>query len=126
MAIFDIKLNTNIFATWMFQTLVFFSFLSVTQMFVILFGPAGMVLNIISLSLQLVTFGVIVPKAMLSEFYQTVGSSFPATYVADGYYTIIFGGIDLSHDMKTLLIISISTICIAMGRIAVQRALKHN
>lgn len=122
MALFDIKLNTNIFATWMFQTLVFFSFLSVTQMFVILFGPAGMVFNIISLSLQLVTFGVIVPKVMLSDFYQTVGSYFPATYVADGYYTIIFGGIDLSHDMKILLIISISTICIAMGRIALQKS----
>ena len=51
-----------------------FSFLSVTQMFIVLFGPAGMVFNIISLSIQLVTFGVIVPKALLSNFYQTVGS----------------------------------------------------
>ena len=69
-----------------------FSFLSVTQMFIVLFGPAGMMFNIISLSVQLVTCGVIVPKALLSNFYQTVGSLFPGTYVADGYQTIIFGG----------------------------------
>ncbi|EEM13537.1 MULTISPECIES: YhgE/Pip domain-containing protein [Bacillus] len=124
MSLFDIKLNTNLFETWMFQTLVFFSFLSVTQMFVVLFGPAGMVFNIISLSLQLVTFGVIVPKAMLSDFYQIVGSYFPATYVSDGYYTVIFGGTDLSHDMNILLFISIITIFIAMGRIVLQKNTK--
>ncbi|PFM64213.1 hypothetical protein COJ48_11180 [Bacillus cereus] len=124
MSLFDIKLNTNVFETWVFQTLVFFSFLSLTQMFVVLFGPAGMVFNIISLSLQLVTFGVIVPKAMLSDFYQTVGSYFPATYVADGYYTVIFGGSDLSHDMNILLFVSLITIGIAMGRIIIQKNTK--
>lgn len=92
MTVFNVKLNTSLFETWIFQTLVFFSFLSVTQMFIVLFGPAGMMFNIISLSVQLVTCGVIVPKALLSHFYQTVGSLFPGTYVADGYQTIIFGG----------------------------------
>ncbi|MRB31536.1 hypothetical protein GH891_33975, partial [Bacillus thuringiensis] len=72
MTVFNVKLNTSLFETWIFQTLVFFSFLSVTQMFIVLFGPAGMMFNIISLSVQLVTCGVIVPKALLSHFYQTV------------------------------------------------------
>lgn len=121
MTLFDIKLNTSMFETWMFQTLVFFSFLSVTQMFIVLFGPAGMIFNIISLSIQLVTFGVIVPKALLSNFYQTVGSFFPATYVADGYQTIIFGGTNLSDDMNILLLASIITIFIAMGKIVLQK-----
>ncbi|MBE5107519.1 ABC transporter permease [Bacillus thuringiensis] len=124
MTLFNIKLNTSLFETWIFQTLVFFSFLSVTQMFIVLFGPAGMVFNIISLSIQLVTFGVIVPKALLSNFYQTVGSFFPGTYVADGYQTIIFGGKDLSHDMNILLCTSILTIFIAMGRIILQKNIK--
>jgi YhgE/Pip-like protein len=126
MTLFNIKLNTNLFETWMFQTLVLFSFLSVTQMFVILFGPAGMVFNIISLSLQLVTSGIIVPKAMLSDFYQTLGYYFPATYVADGYYTVIFGGTDLLPNMNILLFISIITIFIAMGRIVLQKNKKMN
>ncbi|GAB1768813.1 YhgE/Pip domain-containing protein [Priestia megaterium] len=121
---FDIKFTTNLFETWVFQTLVFFSFLSLTQMFVVLFGPAGMVFNIISLSMQLVTFGVIVPKAMLSNFYQAVGSYFPATYVSDGYYTVIFGGTSLSHDMNILLIVSLATIFIAIGKVALQPGIK--
>ncbi|PEA92570.1 hypothetical protein CON66_29015 [Bacillus cereus] len=124
MTIFNVKLNTSLFETWIFQTLVFFSFLSVTQMFIVLFGPAGMVFNIISLSIQLVTFGIIVPKALLSNFYQTVGSFFPGTYVADGYQTIIFGGGNLSHDMNILLCTSIITILIAVGRIMLQRGSK--
>jgi len=121
---FNIKLNTNLFETWVFQTLVFFSFLCLTQMFVVLFGPAGMVFNIVSLSMQLVTFGVIVPKTMLSNFYQTVGSYFPATYVADGYYTVIFGGTSLSHDMSILLLVSLVTVCIAIGKVAIQPGTK--
>ncbi len=37
MTLFNVKLNTSLFETWVFQTLVFFSFLSVTQMFIVLF-----------------------------------------------------------------------------------------
>ena len=51
--------------------------------------------NIISLSLQLVSSGVIVPHEMLSKTYQTIGGLFPATYAANGYYTTIFGGVSL-------------------------------
>ena len=32
---------------------------------------------------------------MLSKTYQTIGGLFPATYAANGYYTIIFGGVSL-------------------------------
>ena len=32
---------------------------------------------------------------MLSKTYQTIGGLFPATYAANGYYTIIFGGVNL-------------------------------
>lgn len=36
-----------------------------------------MIFNIISLSLQLVSSGVIVPHEMLSKTYQTIGELFP-------------------------------------------------
>jgi YhgE/Pip-like protein len=117
LAIFNIELNTTLFETGLFQILVYFSFLSLTQMFVILFGPGGMLFNIIFLSLQLVTSGVIVPKAMLSGFYQMIGSYLPATYAADGYYTVIFGGGNLANDMIILLVISAVTLFIALIRI---------
>ena len=121
LAIFNIEMNTTLFETGVFQILVYFSFLSFTQMFVVLFGPGGMLFNILSLSLQLVTSGVIVPKVMLSNFYQTVSSYLPATYAADGYYTVIFGGESLTTDMITLLLISAVTLFVALIRIFLQK-----
>lgn len=121
MLIFTIHLNTTEFQTWLFQTLVFFAFLSVTQMFVILFGSTGMLFNIISLSVQLVTSGVIVPRVMLSSFYQTVGSYFPATYAANGYYTVIFGGEGLSNEMMVLVVISAITLLVAYVKVVFQK-----
>lgn len=121
LAIFNIELNTAFFATGIFQVLVYFSFLSLTQMFVILFGPVGMLFNITALSLQLVTSGVIVPKAMLSSFYQTIGCYLPATYAADGYYTVIFGGESLTSDMLTLLLVSGVTLFVAFIRITLSK-----
>lgn len=117
LAIFNIELNTALIETGIFQILVYFSFLSLTQMFVILFGPGGMLFNILTLSLQLVTSGVIIPKTMLSSFYQTVGSYLPATYAADGYYSVIFGGKSLTTDMMALLLVSAVTLFVALIRI---------
>lgn len=121
LAIFNIKMNTSFFETGIFQILVYFSFLSLTQMFLVLFGPFGMLFNILCLSLQLVTSNVIVPKVMLSNFYQSVGSYLPATYVADGYYTVIFGGENLTTDMIILLFISAATLFVSLLRIVLQK-----
>jgi uncharacterized phage infection (PIP) family protein YhgE len=120
LSIFNIKMNTALFETGTFQILVYFSFLSLTQMFIVIFGPGGMLFNILCLSLQLVTSGVIVPKTMLSSFYQTVGSYLPATYAADGYYTVIFGGESLTPDMIPMLLVSVVTIFVALIKIVLQ------
>ncbi|MEI2365110.1 YhgE/Pip domain-containing protein [Niallia circulans] len=117
-AIFNIELHTSIIESGIFQIFVYFSFLSLTQMFVILFGPGGMLFNILALSLQLVTSGVIIPKTMLSSFYQTIGSYLPATYASNGYYSLIFGGNSLTTEMMALLIVSAVTLFVALFRIA--------
>ncbi|MEK4750887.1 ABC transporter permease [Niallia sp. FSL W8-0177] len=117
-AIFNIELHISIMESGIFQIFVYFSFLSLTQMFVILFGPGGMLFNILVLSLQLVTSGVIIPKAMLSSFYQTIGSYLPATYASNGYYSLIFGGKSLTTEMMALLIVSTVTLFVALFRIA--------
>jgi uncharacterized phage infection (PIP) family protein YhgE len=117
-AIFNIELHTSIIESGIFQIFVYFSFLSLTQMFVILFGPGGMLFNILALSLQLVTSGVIIPKTMLSSFYQTIGSYLPATYASNGYYSLIFGGKSLTTEMMALLIVSTVTLFVALFRIA--------
>nr|WP_106779470.1 ABC transporter permease [Lysinibacillus timonensis] len=120
--LFNIELTTSLFQTWLFQATVFFAFLSLTQLFVILFGTAGMVFNITLLSMQLVTSGAIVPKVMLSNFYQTIGSYLPATYAVNGYFTVTFGGDNLSFDISLLLIISVVTISIALIKVIFQKS----
>ncbi|MEI5893923.1 hypothetical protein DXB51_16425 [Bacillus cereus] len=102
------------------MTIVFFAFLSLTQMFIAVFGNAGMIFNIISLSLQLVSSGVIVPHEMFSKTYQTIGELFPATYAANGYYTIIFWGVSLEKNIISLLVIILVTQLVAVITVSVK------
>ncbi|TKH17217.1 hypothetical protein FC699_02050 [Bacillus wiedmannii] len=107
------------------MTIVFFAFLSLTQMFITVFGNAGMIFNIISLSLQLVSSGVIVPHEMLSKTYETIGELFPATYAANGYYTIIFWGVSLEKNIISLLVIILVTQLIAVITVSIKGIVKR-
>ncbi|MFK4469654.1 YhgE/Pip domain-containing protein [Bacillus sp. RC252] len=122
---FHIEVQETVWNIWMFQAIVFFAFLSLTQMFITVFGNAGMLFNIISLSLQLVSSGVMVPHAMLSKTYQTIGELFPATYAANGYYTIIFGGISLEENIISLLLIILVTQLVAGITIGIKGIVKR-
>lgn len=124
MKVFQIEAQETVWNVWVFQAIVFFAFLSLTQMFITLFGNAGMLFNIISLSLQLVSSGVMVPHAMLSKTYQTIGELFPATYAANGYYTIIFGGGSLKENIISLLFIIIITQIVALVAMGILFVLK--
>jgi len=104
--IFNIELQQGIFTAWWFQSLLFFTFLSITQMFVAVFGNVGMVLNIITMATQLVSSGAMVPRELLSDFYLKIGSLLPATYGADGYFSLVFGGGNLIKDAFSLLLIT--------------------
>ncbi|WP_140420390.1 YhgE/Pip domain-containing protein [Bacillus cereus] len=121
---FQIEMHETVWSVWIFQAIVFFAFLSVTQMFLTVFGNAGMIFNIISLSLQLVSSGVIVPHEMLSKTYQTIGELFPATYAANGYYTIIFGGVSLERNIISLLVIVLVTQLVAVMTLAIKGIVK--
>ena len=107
------------------MTIVFFAFLSLTQMFITVFGNAGMIFNIISLSLQLVSSGVIVLHEMLSKTYETIGELFPATYAANGYYTIIFGGVSLEKNIISLLVIILVTQLVAVITVSIKGIVKR-
>ena len=122
---FQIEMHETVGGIWVFQAIVFFAFLSLTQMFITVFGNAGMIFNIISLSLQLVSSGVIVPHEMLSKTYQTIGELFPATYAANGYYTIIFGGVNLEKNIISLLFIILVTQLVAGITIGIKVIVKR-
>ncbi|MES5941819.1 MULTISPECIES: ABC transporter permease [unclassified Bacillus cereus group] len=122
---FQIEIHEAVWSIWVFQAIVFFAFLSLTQMFITVFGNAGMIFNIISLSLQLVSSGVIVPHEMLSKAYQTIGGLFPATYAANGYYTIIFGGVSLEKNIISLLVIILLTQLVAVITVSIKGIVKR-
>ena len=81
-------------------TIVFFAFLSLTQMV------------------------VTVPHEMLSKTYQTISELFPATYAANGYYTIIFGGVNLERNIISLLVIVLVTQSVAVMTLAIKGMVK--
>ncbi|OEH85119.1 hypothetical protein BHU72_05775 [Desulfuribacillus stibiiarsenatis] len=120
MGLFSLDIKTSVLTAWSLQTLVFFAFLSLSQMWLYLFGKAGMLLNILSLSIQLVTSGVVVPREMLSDFYYLISSLLPATYAADSYFTVIFGGGPLQSNMTILLAMILVTQIVVMIRVFLQ------
>ncbi|MBS9806427.1 hypothetical protein ACFU6E_24275 [Bacillus cereus] len=84
-----------------------------------------MIFNIISLSLQLVSSGVIVPHEMLSKTYQTIGELFPATYAVNGYYTIIFGGTGLGNNIISLSLIILVTQLVSVIALSIKEMVKR-
>ncbi|WP_285396497.1 ABC transporter permease [Lysinibacillus sp. fls2-241-R2A-57] len=124
MHLFNISSEQSFFSIYLFQALMFWAFLCLAQAFVIVFGNLGMIFNICALSIQLVTSGVLVPQAMLSDFYNKLASLLPATYGADGYYTIIFGGSsdNLISNSSSLGIIIAVTLAISTMVVAFKRS----
>ncbi|MGE7090367.1 YhgE/Pip domain-containing protein [Lysinibacillus sp. NPDC048646] len=124
MHLFHISSEEGFLTIYLFQSLLFWAFLCLVQVFVLIFGNIGMVFNICALSLQLVSSGVLVPKVMLSDFYIRLASLLPATYGADGYYTIIFGGNadSLSANSRSLAIIIAITLTISIVAVALKRS----
>lgn len=127
MYLFNISSQVNFLSVYLLQALMFWAFLCLAQAFIIIFGNLGMIFNICALSMQLVTSGALVPQAMLSDFYNKLASLLPATYGADGYFTIIFGGSTdhLMSDCSSLgmiiaVTLTISTIVIALKKSKVQ------
>lgn len=62
---------------------------------------------------------------MLSKTYQTIGELFPATYAANGYYTIIFGGVSLEKNIISLLVIILVTQLVAVITVSIKGIVKE-
>jgi uncharacterized phage infection (PIP) family protein YhgE len=96
---------------WLFSMLMLLTFMFFAQLFLLLLGMAGMFVNMMMLSLQLVTSGTIVPREVLSSFFKSLGDYLPATYAVDGLFNLGFGGIQTGHDVGILfLILAISAV----------------
>ncbi|MFY0545047.1 YhgE/Pip domain-containing protein [Brevibacillus sp. H7] len=113
--------DTGFVAIWLYLSLIIWTFLSVAQIFLLWFGPAGMLFNIIVLSIQLVTSGAMVPRELLSGFYAAISEYLPATYAVEGLMNLLFGGPDVLNDVGTLGVISFVAVAIGASAVAVKR-----
>ncbi|MEF3307980.1 ABC transporter permease [Paenibacillus sp. GYB004] len=96
-------------ALWGFLTLCLLAFLFFSQLFLLLLGNAGMLLNIIALSAQLVSSGAMVPRELLNGFYRGLGDYLPATYAVEGNMNLLFGGPGAAGASWSLLLIVLVT-----------------
>ncbi|QGQ93723.1 DUF3533 domain-containing protein [Paenibacillus psychroresistens] len=94
-------------AIWGFQALFLATFMFVAQLFLQIFGMAGMLFNIILLSAQLVSSGAIVPRELLDGFYQNLGNYLPATYAVEGIMDLLFGGPSMTSSVNGLVVICV-------------------
>ncbi|MGG1553785.1 YhgE/Pip domain-containing protein [Paenibacillus ferrarius] len=108
-------------ALWGFESLFLLTFAWVAQMFLTLFGNAGMLFNIAMLSLQLVSSGAIVPRELLSDFYHNVSDYFPATYAVNGLMNILFGGPDVGREAGALILIAVIALAIDVLIVSVKK-----
>ncbi|MBD3919408.1 ABC transporter permease [Paenibacillus sp. PR3] len=99
------QMESGFLLFWLFSMLMLLTFMFFAQLFLLLLGMAGMFVNMMMLSLQLVTSGTIVPREVLSGFFKSLGQYLPATYAVDGLFNLGFGGIQTGHDVAILFII---------------------
>lgn len=119
------QLEKGFVTMWSYQFLFILTFMFVAQMFLLMFGPAGMLLNIILLSVQLVTSGAMVPRELLSDFYQGLGSYLPATYAVNGLLDILFGGPGFGANAQALCWITLAASAIGTAVVAIPRGIKR-
>lgn len=108
------QVDKGFIALWGFESLFLLTFALVAQMFLTLFGNAGMLFNIAMLSLQLVSSGAIVPRELLSNFYHSISNFFPATYAVNGLMSILFGGPGVGSEVGFLVLIAAVALSIDM------------
>ncbi|MCQ4088474.1 YhgE/Pip domain-containing protein [Saccharibacillus sp. JS10] len=121
-AAFGGQMAQGFLSLWGFQALFLLTFMFVAQTFLFLFDMAGMLFNILVLSVQLVSSGAMMPRELLPEFYQALGHIFPATYAVDGLMNVLFGGTGTSGDVVALLLI----IAVSLVLIVIATALRRD
>lgn len=113
---------SSFLALWGFEALVVLTFILVSQLFLLLFGMAGMALNIMILAAQLVTSGAIMPRELLPEFYGLISLSFPATYAVEGAMNLLFGGPSAGPAILNLTVILTAALVLGTAATAIRQS----
>ncbi|GAB2716972.1 YhgE/Pip domain-containing protein [Paenibacillus thermoaerophilus] len=120
LTLLGVEAEAGFWMLWAFEALMLLAFILVSQMFLLLFGEAGMVFNILLLSMQLVSSGALVPRDLLSDFFYDLGVILPATYAAEGGMNVLFGGPSVTHSVSGLLALAAAGLLIGTLAVALR------
>ncbi len=109
---------------WLFEAFFMWVFMLMAQWFLIAFGNAGMLFNIIALSVQLVTSGAIIPRELINTAYHNISNVMPATYAVQGLMNVLYGGPSISEASTMLLAITGTLIVLTIVVVAIPRGKK--
>ncbi|MCL4352162.1 MAG: hypothetical protein M1318_05895, partial [Firmicutes bacterium] len=87
---------------WTFEWLASASFMYVAQIATLLFGPRGIVANLVVLIISIVSSGAIVPPQLLSAYFLGLRRILPGTYAVNGTFNVLFGGTGTTEDVVRL------------------------
>lgn len=113
--VFGGQMESGFASFWLFHWLTVMTFMFFAQMILIVVGMAGMFVNMAVLSVQLVSSGTIVPKQMLSGFYQAIAHYLPATYSVEGLMNLQFGGTHTLYNAGMLIVFTIGSVGIGFA-----------
>ncbi|WP_157729400.1 YhgE/Pip domain-containing protein [Tumebacillus algifaecis] len=119
--LFDVEPAAGFWSLCGFLILTLFAFISFAQMFLFLFGQAGMLFNIVALSLQLATSGTMLPRELLSDTFYAIGNYLPATYAVLGNMNLLFGGTGTSGAVSSLLWIMVASLGVSVIGVLIHR-----
>jgi hypothetical protein len=106
---------------WTFEWLASASFMYVAQIATLLFGPRGIVANLVVLIISIVSSGAIVPPQLLSAYFLGLRRILPGTYAVNGTFNVLFGGTGTTEDVVRLFSIVIVSILLSALIVLVKR-----
>ncbi|SDT02505.1 YhgE/Pip C-terminal domain-containing protein [Paenibacillaceae bacterium GAS479] len=116
------KMESGFLAFWLFELLMLLTFMLTAQMFIYVLGMAGMLLNVLFMSLQLVSSGTTVPRELLPPFFHDIGTFLPATYSIQGIMNLLFGGPSSSQDVLILVMMAAAALIISIAAVGLRKS----
>ncbi|QJC53676.1 ABC transporter permease [Paenibacillus albicereus] len=117
------QMESGFLSVWLFMLLVLLSFMLVAQMVLQVLGMAGMFLNIILLSMQLVSSGAMLPRELLPPFYHGIGEWLPATRAVEGMMSLLFGGPSAGPDVLALALTGAAALVVSLAAVALKKGM---
>ncbi|OKP99085.1 YhgE/Pip domain-containing protein [Paenibacillus sp. P46E] len=97
---------------WLLHALELFAAIQFTSIFCLLFGQAGMMLNLPLLLIQTIANGSVVPQVMMPGFFKAISHISVMFYTVQLDYNLLFGGGNSAFLLLGLVLVAVSALTI--------------